>query len=102
MEKVKTSGPAKEKPKAVNQDITPEESLTPLGGMHIAWMIAVVIIVNLMFFPAKKKLIDHTPHWAEAPASIIKDSIMARIDTVKPQVMKLEFQGLAKNLALCH
>ncbi len=64
-----------------------EEPIRSINGMQIALMFAIVIALNLLFFPGRKSLIDHTPHWPDAPSIIIRDSIMLRIDTVKPQVV---------------
>src|SRR5438270_276133 len=73
----------------VPSNITPEEPITPLAGIHIVLMVAIIVVFNLLFFPARKSLFDHTPHWADAPALLIKDSIMERIQKEKPQVVLL-------------
>lgn len=41
-------------------EVLPSDSPLPIDFKHIAWMLGLVILLNLFFFPAKKMSVDHT------------------------------------------
>src|SRR3972149_66546 len=61
------------------------EPITSLGLMHLLWIVVLVGLLNLFFFPANKMSVSHIEYVTNEPIS--RDSMRCKIKKVKPKVV---------------